>query len=164
MTISNSCIPEQFTLIIDVSKVAAKTLLSRDSGDVQHPGGRADALLELGDALNALKIPDQICRALACGTVVDDLASALQQEKLIKGLHQEKDPNQLAMPLTCEDRQILLAQSLSGGLCTGGLCHGASPKVPENLRKSHAIRVSMHADCLVCRSSSHIVWLLQFAI
>ena len=40
---------------------------------LQHPGGRVDALLDLGHALHALEVGDQVRRVLAGGAVEDDL-------------------------------------------------------------------------------------------
>ena len=53
-------LPEEVALKVDVSEVPAKALLSRDCRDLKHPGSWIDAFLQLWDALNALKVLDQV--------------------------------------------------------------------------------------------------------
>ena len=55
---------------------------------LQHPGGRVDALLNLGHPLNVLEVRDQVTRILASGAVVDHTAATFEQQQLIKGLRQ----------------------------------------------------------------------------
>ena len=53
---------------------------------LQHPGGRVDALLNLGHPLNVLEVRDQVTRLPASGAVVDYTATPFEQQQLVKGL------------------------------------------------------------------------------
>ena len=69
-------------VLIDVGKVDAHAFLHAWGGNLQHPGGRVDRALNLGDTRNGLKVGHQVTRLSTKRASIDSAATPLRQPSL----------------------------------------------------------------------------------
>ena len=69
-----------------VSKVNPNSLLHGRGGDLEHPGGRIEALSAARNARYRLEVLDERPRSLAQGAMIGDLASDFHEQQIIECL------------------------------------------------------------------------------